>query len=409
MRASFSIAVLLLSAAPAVNAATEQACAVDQPMDAPEWLASCNAAIKSEKDPGRLATLLFGRAYFAVEQYRYDAALEDLDAAVTADPDCVRCRHERAYLNGELSNYAAALADLDYEIKLTPKSASAYSERAYARTFNGDLGGAYQDRARDLELQPDDLDSLLARSEAALWLGRFEDATADAAQAQAFAKEASDQETTDRATQRLEEIKLWRTTSPGPKAAERCVMKDTLVASDPKTLIGDCTRAFFDAKDGAAKAEALTTRSTAWTVLANSPDDAALDMRVAAGLDPGNPHRYINLGYAYLTTRHSWAAKREFDRAIALERSWLALAGRASARLNLDDAQGAEADALESMKIELNQAAAWVLGDLAFDAGQKDRAREMYLATYRLGSRDDRLLARLKELGVPDPAAVKSP
>lgn len=405
---SIIAAVGLLSAAPGAYAAAEQACDVEGNKEVPEWQTRCDAAIKDEKNPRRLAMLLFGRAYLAVENYRYGPALADLDAAVAADPDCVRCRHERAYLNAEFGNYSQAITDLDHEIKLMPQSSNAYAERAFARTFNGDLTGGYQDRARVLELEPDSIDALLGRSDAALWLGKFEEATTDAAQAQAFAKEAGDDKSSERATKSLEEIKLWRTTSRGPKAADGCVLK-SLDATDSNILIGDCTRAFLDAKDPTAKADALTARSTAWTVLANSPDNATLDMRVAAGLDPGNHERYINLGYAYLGTSHSWAAKREFERALALERSPHALVGRAVASMNLDDAKGAESDALESMKLEPTMGAAYVLADLAFNAGNKDRACEMYLVAYRMGSRSDLLFARIKELGIADPAAVKAP
>ena len=73
-------------------------------------------------------------------------------------------------------------------------------------------------------------------------------------------------------------------------------------------------------------------------------------------------------------------------------------------RLHIDDTAGAEADALASMKLKLNEAAAWVLGDIAYERGEKEKARGMYLAVYQMGSRDDRLIARLKELGVSDPA-----
>ena len=69
-----------------------------------------------------------------------------------------------------------------------------------------DLAGAYQDRVRIVELEPDSTGALLARADDALWIGRFDDATADAAQAQAFAKESGDQETADRATEVLDEI-----------------------------------------------------------------------------------------------------------------------------------------------------------------------------------------------------------
>jgi tetratricopeptide (TPR) repeat protein len=346
--------------------------------------------------------LLFGRAYAAVDQYQYDPAIVDLDAAIVADPDCTQCRHERAYLHAELGNYARAISDLDHEIRLTPQAANAFAERGFARTFNGDLAGAYEDHAKHLELKPDSVGALIARGEAALWLGRFDAADADALLAQSRAKAIRDEKSLARAIELREDIQLLRTPSRGPKAG-RCELPQELDASGDKTLIGDCTRAFLDAKTGAAKADALTTRSTAWTVLRSSPNNAAVDLRVAAGLDPGNPLRYINLGYAYLLTSHSWAAAREFDRALAIQKSPQALAGRASARRNLGDLKGAETDALASMELEPNEAAAWLLGDLAFEAGDRESAREFYLAIFRAGSRDDRLLERLKELGVPDP------
>lgn len=381
----------------------EQPCAVEGDRKSAEWRSACDAAISQEKDPRRLARLLFGRAHAAVDQYQYDPAIVDLDAAIVADPDCAECRHERAYLQAELGNYARAISDLDHEIRLTPQAANAFAERGFARTFNGDLAGAYQDHAKHLELKPDSVSALIARGEAALWLGRFDDADADALLAQSRAKAIRDEKSQARATELSEDIQLLRTPSRGAKAG-RCELPDELDATGDKALIGDCTRAFLDAKTGAAKADALTTRSTAWTVLRSSPDNGAVDLRVAAGLDPGNHFRYINLGYAYLMSRHSWAAAREFDRALALEKSAAALAGRAGARWNLGDLKGAETDALASMEIEPNEAAAGVLGDLAFDAGDRESAREFYLAIFRGGSRDDRLMERLKELGVTDPA-----
>ena len=110
--------------------------------------------------------------------------------------------------------------------------------------------------------------------------------------------------------------------------------------------------------------------------------------------------------FAYIGVAHSRAAIQEFDRALAMKQHFMALAGRANARSNIGDAAGAEADALASMKIKPNQLAAWVLGDIALERGDRERARAMYLGAWQLGSRDDRLIAKLKELGVDDPAAA---
>jgi tetratricopeptide (TPR) repeat protein len=360
------------------DAATSPPCAIPKDINTPAWTARCTKALEREHDLKKRATLLFGRAYAAVDQYRYDAALIDLDAAVSADPDCARCRHERAFLNSELGEYAKAIEDLDREIELAP-TAGSYQERAYARQFNGDLVGAWRDRVRVTDLDPDSPGSLLARAEAAAWMGQFETARADAGRALTQAKEQGDEKQQTAAAAQLRDLELLTTTSPGENPASRCVMQ-SMAHGDSTVLIGDCTRAFFEAPDNKAKAEVLATRATAWRVLANDEDQAAGDMRVAAGLDPNAVAPRINLGYAYLQSSHSWAANREFERALAIERNWLALAGRAQARMNLGDAKGARIDAEESLAAQPNEAAAWVLADLA--------------------------LAHLKELGVDDPAKV---
>ena len=42
---------------------------------APEWITGCEAALAKEPEAKRRAPLLFGRAYYAVEQFRYDDAI----------------------------------------------------------------------------------------------------------------------------------------------------------------------------------------------------------------------------------------------------------------------------------------------------------------------------------------------
>ena len=391
-------------AADSSAANTGTPCNLHEEFTQPQWRLACDTAIAQEADAGKRAVFLQARAYVAIEQYRYDDAFTDLNGALAAFPDCADCLHERAYLNGELGEYAAAIADLDREIALRPDRAAAYRERAYARGFSGDLQGAYQDRARVQQMDPTS-GALAARGDAALWLGMFNDAAADFSEAEKLAQDEGDEKARAHAVAQLEEVALLRASAGDKKAARRCVMQE-LDGKDPKVnkLIGDCTQAFLLAKDGAAKAQALTTRATLWVLHDGSWDRAALDNRVAVGLDAGNHELYVNLGYNYLQTKHSWAAKREFDRALARKRSFMALAGRAEARVNLDDPDGAFADAKESYEIKPNAPALWVLGDLVYEKGDKDGAKKFYLGAYKLGARDDRLIARLKELGVDDPA-----
>ncbi|HEV7609674.1 MAG TPA: hypothetical protein VGO61_20230 [Steroidobacteraceae bacterium] len=372
-------------------------------MKAPEWLASCEAAIAGETDARKRAPLLFGRAYGAVERFRYDDALADLNTALATDPENTDYLRERAYVHGELSNFAQAIADLDLFIKQHPEEPSGYRERSFARHYYGDLKGSYDDRARVLELTPDSLQSLIARAEAALWLGRLDEATADATSAQSRAKTFNEAAAQSSASDLLSRINRWRDATHGSRAAQRCSKAAAIHKAGSSKLIGDCSRAFFEASTGKDKADALSTRSIAWLVVANSETSATEDMKMALAFDPANVERHINLGYSYLSSSHSWAANREFERALAIEKHWLALAGRAAARVNLGDTDGALADALESQQLHPNEAAGSVLADIAYDKGERDRARVLYLEVYRLGSRSDQLLQRLSELGVPDP------
>jgi tetratricopeptide (TPR) repeat protein len=330
--------------------------------------------------------------------------MKDLDAAVATHEACTDCRHERAYLNIELGNYGAAITDLDYEIKARPDFESGYHERAFARSYNGDLEGAYQDRKRAVELKPDSLENLKARGEAALWTGRFDAAAADFKKVEAAAKKAGDESNRTDAAAKRASVELWRGSIKDKDAPGRCVMQD-LKAGDArlKALISDCSAAFFAAQDGPARAAALSTRSTIWPMLGGSWDLTTVDRRVAAGLDPKNPEHYVNLGWAYIAVRHSRAAIQEFDRAIALKPSPLALAGRAQAHANVGENREAFADAKASFEMQANGPALSVAADLTYDRGDKDQARDMYLGAYQLGLRDDRLVARLKELGVDDP------
>jgi len=81
-----------------------------------------------------------------------------------------------------------------------------------------------------------------------------------------------------------------------------------------------------------------------------------------------------------------------------------ALAGLASAHYNLDENDLAFRDAKESFEMQPNALAQWILGDLAKDKHDEIRAKSFWMGAYQLGSRDDRLLERLRGVRVPDPA-----
>jgi hypothetical protein len=65
--------------------------------------------------------------------------------------------------------------------------------------------------------------------------------------------------------------------------------------------------------------------------------------------------------------------------------------------------EGAFEDAKASFEIQPNDASFMVLGDIMLKKNDRDAAKQMWMAAYHLGSRDDRLMVRLKEIGVTEP------
>ena len=364
--------------------------------------AACNAAITTA-DPAARAQRLLERGYAYNEKNDSLSALIDLDAAVAADPRNVAARQERAYTNNELGNYAEALADLDASAALGVATPRLFTERAVSKLKLGDFKGAVADRDRVLAIAPEDADGLLARADDLLWLGRFADAREDLDKVAAIAAKSGDAGVKHAVERRRATLALWSTgAAPSPDAACREAEKQ----SDFKrpNLIATCTAAFLAAPTGKAQAALLTIRALAWTVGQQDPKSATLDEQMAAALDPANPDLHANLGFSYVNAHHSWAAVREFDKALALKESWTALAGRASARYNRGNPDGAFADAKRSFELKPNEVALTVLGDLMHDKKDDKAARLYWMGAYHLGDRDDGLIERLKSIGVTDPA-----
>ena len=144
-------------------------------------------------------------------------------------------------------------------------------------------------------------------------------------------------------------------------------------------------------------------RARIWSNEALDEDSANDDRRMAAALDPTNARWQIDLGYALATAQHYWAAKRAFDRALAIAESWGALAGRAAVNYSLHDVRAAYADARRSVLLQDNAPAYIVLGDLASDRKDPGYAGAYWLEAYRLGERSVDLLVRLQGAGIGDP------
>jgi tetratricopeptide (TPR) repeat protein len=367
---------------------------------------ACDRAIASASGVAK-GQLLFERGYIRNEKGETIAALADLDASVAADPDNAKILQERAYTNNELGNYAEALADLDKAAGLGIATAHLFNERAMSRMKLGDAAGAVADRDRVLALTPDDGVAHNARAEDLLWTGRFDDARADIARARTIADTAGDKDMKAIAERNLARLTKM-TEGAEPNTSTICLAAQKSGDFNRKGLIATCTAAYVAAAAAKTKAELLTARSGAW-LFADDERQATADRQMAVALDPANPDRHANLGFAYVRAAHSWAAEREFDRALAIRESWAALGGRAWARYNLHKVNDAFADAKKSFEIQPNEIALTVLGDLFLDKGDPKSAKLYWMAAYHMGDRGDDLLDRLKKIGVTDPASEPTP
>ena len=266
----------------------------------------------------------------------------------------------------------------------------------------GDIAGAIADRDRVLALAPEDGVALNARADDLLFAGRFADARADIARAEASAAATGDKRVLDRSAGLRKRLAAM---TEGAEADPDRVCKAADKSGDfgRKNLIATCTKAYLAAPTNHARAELLSTRAAAWLF---TDDDVAatFDRQMAVALDPGNAFWHANLGFSYVKASHSWAGEREFDQSLEIKESWAALGGRAWARFNLRKIDGAFADAKKSFDIHPNEIALTVLGDIAQDQKDVPRAKAYWMGAWHLGDHGDDLLERLKSIGVTDPA-----
>jgi len=394
---------LCLSALPAAKAQEVSGCPLSEAKAQKSWEHDCAAAIQTEHNSAKKAELHFRRAYVLNESQAYEQSLIDLNAATALLPHQVKYLRERAYTLNSLGRYWEALVDLDELATLEPQTPEVYSERAMARHHLGDWEGALADREREVKLRPNSMSALVARAAAHLWVGQFEKAQQDL---KAAAEMPDDPSHTDDAEYRervSRQLDAWMHHSSGADSGAKCALAANNDEFTQETLIGDCTLAFFSAKTPHDKADALVQRSIAWISAKQSQHDATADDEAAVALDPDNPDRHTNLGFAYLQERHSWAARQEFDRSINIRKTYMALAGRSSAHYNLHETNQSFHDARESFEMNPNVLALWMLGDLSKDKHDDAIAKSFWMGAYHLGSRDDRLLERLRGVGVPDP------
>lgn len=398
---------LALAAAPAAKAAAAP-CSSKAASDAP----ACAAAIAAANNGADKAALLYERAYAAAEADRDEDALKDLDEAVAYEFRNASYLKERAYVLNRLGEHRRARADLDRRLALggdAEADADAYGERAFARLRLGDFAGAWEDRDKAVRLRPGEAGLLIARAQAALWLGRFEDARRDVDAAASLASRGKrDKKLLASVAEARTDLANW--TGGGgardPKACAKAVDADNYKAKD---LVADCTAAFLAAQTPREKAQAVSYRAFVFLSGLNDQADAWYDRQVAVGIEPDNGDWLYYLGMSYYDAERPEAAKRLFERSLAIEKTASALAGRGAARLHLGDKAGAEADARAAAAMKPNPMSNLVLASLAFDAGDRATAKTYWMDSWRRGWGDDYLRGRLKEIGIADPDKEPKP
>ncbi|WP_294120548.1 hypothetical protein [Sphingomonas sp.] len=360
---------------------------------------SCATAIDTAKAARQKAILYFSWAYSLNEAGAALQALPSLDKAVALAPNFINALHERSYTLGELGYYDRALIDSSRVIELTPNNASAYQERAFVRYNLADFEGSPADRLKQAELGGSNDGIEIEIVKALMWLGRYDEA----------AKRLNPLPMTDGDKAIRADLERRRQFKPDGNEAKRCDFQESVSdRAAAQKLVDDCTRAFDHEREPTKRAWYLTVRAPMKVVALQDRDVNVEDLRIAVALDPHNPQRHINYGNALVGVRHSWAARNEYELALAApnlskrDRAYV-LAGRGRARANLGDIAGGKSDATASFEIEPSEANIWLAGDLAFEDGERDTARKMWMQVYRMGVRDDSLFKSLKSVGVDDP------
>jgi tetratricopeptide (TPR) repeat protein len=374
---------------------------------------ACDAAIAAEKDPKAKSVLLFRRAYredAAGDVKSYPKVFADLDEAIKLWPQNADALYERGYLDNEEGHWQDAEADLSASIAISPAEATGYEERALARFKLGKLDQMLVDDNMLVTLEPDKAENYTIRARAQMWNGKFDAARADIDKAVALA--AGDAEAVKTADDLRAALALWTNRSPAAPAAQACADADKNNALGKDGTIGDCTRAFLDASTPNDKAHALTRRANAWRKGPRDMDASLDDYEMAATFFP-KAETLSNVGWAYIRLRNSALAIEAFDRSIALHADFYNYAGRATAKCNLRDYQGALDDIKQSMAIKPNDVALIVQGDVVYAQTKSyDQAKTFWLKAWDLGDRESALVERLKDAGVTPPAdkpAVQKP
>jgi tetratricopeptide (TPR) repeat protein len=109
-----------------------------------EWFASGSDSID----------LMMQWAQNAIEQQKFDVALDFLDEVITLSPDYAEGWNRRATLHFMMSNYAKSMSDIDHTLSLEPRHFGALSGMAQILKSTGNKEAALRAWQRVLDIYP---------------------------------------------------------------------------------------------------------------------------------------------------------------------------------------------------------------------------------------------------------------
>jgi tetratricopeptide (TPR) repeat protein len=109
-----------------------------------EWFKSGSASID----------LMMGWAQKAIEEQKYDVALDFLDEVITLSPTYAEGWNRRATLHFMMSNYGKSMSDIDHALALEPRHFGALSGMAQILKSTGRKESALRAYQRVLDIYP---------------------------------------------------------------------------------------------------------------------------------------------------------------------------------------------------------------------------------------------------------------
>ncbi|MFN7926345.1 MAG: tetratricopeptide repeat protein [Blastocatellia bacterium] len=119
------------------------------------------------------------RALTALAKGNLAAALADLDAALSLNPEHPQTWHNRGLALTQKGELTMAYANFNHALAIEPLNASAYYQRGRIKSQQENWVGAFADYEHALDVQPNFLPALLARSDLLREMGQFDGALTD--------------------------------------------------------------------------------------------------------------------------------------------------------------------------------------------------------------------------------------